>query len=484
MALSEPATIVAGGLRQANRLGRATRLFGTSTFRVAALVVAGFVLAAAAVVGALFLQTNAMLTAQTLRALEQDQASLAGTARIGGMTALQQAIASRVNAGDGDGGGTLLLLVDAAGRKLAGNLDRWPPDLADKPHGGAFLIADGKPAVGLPLALPAGARLLVGRDLQDQKQLIDRMRRMFLLGFGLLSLVGLAGGLIASRLMLARVSQIADTGREIMAGDLSRRIPLAGSDDEFDQLAIHLNAMLERIEQLMNGMREVSDNIAHDLKTPLSRLRSRAEAALRDPAAAAHSDGLARVIEDADAIIQTFNALLLIARLEAGAVEGSAEEFDLSALTRDVVELYEPVADEAGQQLLLGEMPPLAVRANRQLISQALANLIDNAIKYGQPDGPREASITVAVTADGGDVRIAVADRGPGIPAADRGRVAKRFVRLDRSRSRPGTGLGLSLVAAVARLHGGRMLIADNAPGLEVALVLPIGASGYQEGGQ
>lgn len=472
MALSEPVDTWLARAASSDRLRSFARLLGTSAFRVTAITVATFVLTAAAVVGTLFWQTNAMLTAQVLRGLTQERLAFEDIARSGGPGAVQRAVEAR--AGPIMPGASLLLLQEQGGSRRAGNLDAWPTELADKPAGGAFHHGAGQPAAGLPLRLPDGTRLLVARDLQDQRALIDRMRWLFLAGFGLLSLIGLAGGLIASRLMLARVAQITDTGAEIMAGDLSRRITLSGSDDEFDHLAAHLNAMLARIEQLMAGMREVSDNIAHDLKTPLSRLRSRAEAALRTPTGeSAHVEGLSRVIEDADAIIQTFNALLLIARLEAGAVERSAEVFDLTALIGDVAELYEPVAEEAGQRLIRGALPPLRVRANRQLLIQALANLIDNALKYGTPAAGRAGEITLTLAVVEGWVRIAVADRGAGIPAADRDRVRHRFVRLDQSRSQPGTGLGLSLVAAVARLHGGTMLLEDHAPGLRVVLVLP-----------
>ncbi len=471
MALSEPVDTRLASATSSDRLRGFARLLATSAFRVTAITVATFVLTAAVVVGTLFWQTNAMLTAQVLRGLTQERLAFEDIARSGGPGAVQRAVEARAGP---IMPGAALLLLEQGGTRRAGNLDAWPTELADKPAGGAFHHGAGQPAAGLPLRLPDGTRLLVARDLQDQRALIDRMRWLFLAGFGLLSLIGLAGGLIASRLMLARVAQITDTGAEIMAGDLSRRIALSGGDDEFDHLAAHLNAMLARIEQLMAGMREVSDNIAHDLKTPLSRLRSRAEAALRTPTGeSAHVEGLSRVIEDADAIIQTFNALLLIARLEAGAVERSAEVFDLTALIGDVAELYEPVAEEAGQRLIRGALPPLRVRANRQLLIQALANLIDNALKYGTPAAGRAGEITLTLAVVEGWVRIAVADRGAGIPAADRDRVRNRFVRLDQSRSQPGTGLGLSLVAAVARLHGGTMLLEDHAPGLRVVLVLP-----------
>jgi signal transduction histidine kinase len=265
-----------------------------------------------------------------------------------------------------------------------------------------------------------------------------------------------------------------------MAGDLTQRVPLAGSNDELDGLAQNLNMMLDRIEHLMSGLREVSDNIAHDLKTPLSRLRNRAEATLRDGGDCdAYRAGLERIIEEADELIKTFNAMLLVARLEAGALEGSTEVFDLGGLVRDVAEFYEPVSEEQGLELTVdvGDGPEIV--ANRHLVSQAVANLIDNAIKYGRPDAPGGAGvINVSLRPQNNDVEIVVADRGPGISADDRERALKRFVRLEASRTKPGTGLGLSLVSAVARLHHGTVRLEDNAPGLRAVLVLPLARQG------
>jgi len=253
-----------------------------------------------------------------------------------------------------------------------------------------------------------------------------------------------------------------------------------------DRLVVNLNQMLEGIEQLLNGLREVSDNIAHDLKTPLTRLRNRAEAALRDPRGTpALRQGLERTLEESDELIKTFNALLSIARMEAGAGLDRVDILDLPTLVRDAVDLYEPVAEETGLRIA-ASLPPHAVQAHgplvaadRQLIGQALANLIENALKYGctpghgQPDAPDAADITVAVSTRPGWGDIIVSDRGPGIPAGDRERVLRRFVRLEQSRTQPGTGLGLSLVAAVARLHKGTLRLEDNAPGLRVILSLP-----------
>jgi signal transduction histidine kinase len=292
------------------------------------------------------------------------------------------------------------------------------------------------------------------------------------LGFGVLSLIGLLGGLAVSRLILNRIEAITGTSRSIMQGDLSQRIPATGSGGELDALAGNLNEMLDRIEGLMSGLREVSDNIAHDLKTPLNRLRNAAEAALRDPRGGeAYREGLENTIERADDLIKTFNALLLIARLEAGPLEESIETFDLGRFVEDVSDLYTPAAEEAGFALSIETQSGVFVRANRQLIGQAVANLIDNAIKYSRGGEPGSV-ITVRAYRVDDRAAISVGDHGPGISPDDRERALRRFVRLEASRTKPGTGLGLSLVAAVARLHHGEIRLEDNQPGLKVVMLL------------
>jgi signal transduction histidine kinase len=464
---------------------------GSTAFRLAAAGVALFVLAAAAIVGVLFWQTNKVLTEQVLATLGAEADVLSEEARRGGLGRLEEALAARSRP-DGPG---LYFLSGGDGAKLAGNLNRLPPELQASPEGGVFRYArSGVPdagerlGVGIPIALPGGATLVIGRDVEEQRAFADRVGRIFLLGFGALALAGLAGGLAISRRILGRIETINAASRTIMAGDLSRRVPVDGSNDELDGLAQSLNAMLDRIEQLMNGLREVSDNIAHDLKTPLSRLRNRAEAALRDPRREpAYREGLERTLEEADELIKTFNALLLIARLEAGALEEATERFDLGALVRDVAELYEPVAEEAGLSLALRAGAGPWICANRQLVGQAVANLIDNAIKYGaRPSAeslaPSPPRVEVGVYETGAGIEIAVADSGPGVATSDRERVLKRFVRLEESRTRPGTGLGLSLVAAVARLHRGCIRLEDNVPGLRAVLVLPNGLAAPAEG--
>ncbi|MGH6816779.1 MAG: ATP-binding protein [Hyphomicrobiaceae bacterium] len=449
----------------------------TTVFRLIAIHVAIVPIATAAVVGVLYVRTSALLTRQVLQTIVAEAEGLEDFARIGGLKSLADVLAERVRTGNR----SLYLLADAQGRTLAGNLNRWPPELDRAPGGTLFHYTAGEPdaphrlAAGVVVGVAGGARLLVARDIEEQRRFAAQVLQLFLIGSGLLAAAGLAGGVLASRALLRRVEAITCTSRTIMTGDLSRRIALAGSDDELDRLARNLNLMLDRIEQLLDGMREVSDNIAHDLRTPLNRMRNRAESYLRESRdEAGYREGLERTIEDADELIRTFNALLLIARLEAGAIEEHLEDFDLAGLLTDAAELYDPAAEQAGRMLAVSVCGPVMVRANRQLLSQAVANLIDNAIKYGAPLGdgnPEDIRISLTTGSDG--IAIVVADRGAGIPASERERVLKRFVRLEYSRTRPGTGLGLSLVAAVARLHGGSVRFEDRAPGLAVIVELP-----------
>ncbi|HEX5999774.1 MAG TPA: ATP-binding protein [Hyphomicrobiaceae bacterium] len=468
-----------------------TRLLGSTPFRLTVAYLGAFVVAAGIVIAYLAWQTNELLASKAVDALNAEVASLRAEFRTGGSSRLVATINERVGAP----GSGLYLLSDADGTRIAGNLPRPPTPPPKEGEGELFTYTRAaepgqehrRLAIGRSFAVPGGLNLIVARDIDDQRQLAASIGRLALWSFGLLSALGVGAGILISRAMLARIEAVTDTSRQIMAGDLSRRIPVSGTGDELDRLAENLNAMLARIEELHAALREVSDNIAHDLKTPLNRLRNRAEAALRSSEPGVYREGLAKTIDEADELIRTFNSLLLIARLEAGPAAESMAPVDLAGVIGDIAELYEPAAEDAGLRLAVSVQPGLIAVVNRELVSQAVANLVDNAIKYSaaatalvaagaapRPSGGEPPEISICLARAGNDIEIAVGDRGPGIAAEDRERALKRFVRLEKSRSRPGAGLGLSLVAAVARMHGGRVRLEDNAPGLRAVLTVPV----------
>jgi signal transduction histidine kinase len=328
--------------------------------------------------------------------------------------------------------------------------------------------------------LSNGFRLLIGRDLDERRRLFGIIAKGTQWSLLVVIVLGIGGGIFVSRRVLARIDAMTGTTQRIMAGDLSGRLPVGRSGDELDRLAGNLNAMLERIEALMNGLKEVSDNIAHDLKTPLTRLRNRAEEALaRSGSEADYRAALERTIEESDGLIRTFNALLMIARAESGQARGNMDDFDAAEVANGIYELYEPLADDDGMTLAV-KAAPTPIHGNRELISQALANLVENAIKYGKPSAAAQplgikAAREIAIEArrEGDSVLLSVTDHGPGIPEADRKHAIERFVRLEASRTLPGSGLGLSLASAVATLHGGELRLGDAHPGLVATLVLP-----------
>ncbi len=452
---------------------RLIRLLETSTFRLALIYLALFGVSALALLGFLYVATAGVLERQTQDTIQAEITGLAEQYRAEGLVRLKDVIEVRSAAHPQRA--SIYLLVDPLGRRIAGNLDRWP-DVKPKADGwltftvevrGEGADAERRRARAESFDLAGGFRLLVGREVEDRLQIQSLIKQGIGWGLALTLLLGLAGGFAMSRGMLHRVDEINRTTRQIMAGELGQRIALSGSRDEFDQLAANVNAMLDQIERLLWGMRQVTDNIAHDLRTPLNRMRSRIEVALLgEPDRTSSRAVLEATLADAEAMIGTFNALLEIARAEAGSERAAFESVDLAALTQDLAELYGPLAED--KQVSFERICPSGarVRANRQLLAQALANLLDNAIKYTPPGG----AVCLRIQDGASGAAITVADTGPGIPEADRERVLERFVRLDATRSTPGNGLGLSLVNAVARLHGARLTLGGNHPGLAVRL--------------
>ena len=453
---------------------RAPSLFRSLAFRVVVVYVALFALSTGALVAFTYWNTERALDAETDQVIEAEITGLAEQYQRQGLAGLTDVIISRSIRGNRG----LYLLTDRNRRAIAGNLDGWP---SVKAQPGNFIEFDYQRRIGGDLetrrargrifALMGGFNLLVARDVHERYETQRLLTTTLPWSVGLMLLLGLAGGALMSRNLLTRLDSINNTSHEIMEGDLSRRVPVTGSGDEFDTLATNLNGMLERIERLMHGLREVTDSVAHDLRTPLNRLRNRLEGTLMRMSESPQSAEIEAAVAETDRLIGTFNALLLIAEAEAGAVREAMAMVDMRVIVEGVAELYEPVAEEKGIKFELAPSGAVQIEGNKSLISQALANLIDNAIKYTPPGG--HVRVAVEETSEG--AALSVSDNGPGIPDADRGRVLDRFVRLEASRNSPGTGLGLSLVAAVARLHDAELELADNAPGLKATLLFPFG---------
>jgi len=459
------------------------QIWRTTTVRLTALFLLIFVVFAVLLLGLIWWQTTVQLQKAQTDAIDRESLALQRIDAEGGFRATIIAV-GRLAQQPGPG---IYYLADPSGQMILGNVSDLPADVLADPGTFSFNYERPRPvdadesapapqgnALVRSVQLESGLILVIGRDVVERRGYTAIILQWFAIGVGGIVLFSLVAGVLTAVRVLRRVETIDATSRKIMAGSLSERVPVTKRNDEFDGLATSLNQMLDRIEQLMQGMKEVTDNVAHDLKTPLTRLRNRAESALRE----GQGDGVQRealetTIEESDKLIKTFNALLMIARAEAGTPSGAFSELDLSAVVADVAELYGPLAEDEGLELVAEVTEGLRLNGNRELLGQALVNLVENALKYYEPVEGKAGKITVSLKQAGRRVLIEVADNGPGIPAEDRARVVERFVRLEKSRTMPGSGLGLSLVAAVARLHGGEFRIEDNAPGVRAVIDLP-----------
>ena len=450
---------------------RTLSILRTQAFRIVIVYVAMFALSVSALLAFTYWNTERALDAQTDQIISAEIAGLSEQYQQLGIRGLADLVMSRSS----HGGPGLYLLLDRRKQYIAGNLDGMPANLNRQGTEVEFDYQrrvegslQNRRARGRRFQLMGGFELLVAQDVHE-RYLTEKLFSTDLpWTVSLMLILGLVGGAFMSRNMLRRLDQINRTAGEINAGDLSRRVPVTRAHDEFDTLAASLNSMLDRIERLMKGVREVTDSVAHDLRTPLTRLRNRLDDILRhsDPADERTAQ-IESAMRETDQIIATFNALLLIAEADSGVMRGATTAIDLVPVVDDMAELYEPLAEENGVTLEIKPAGATVIEGNRSLISQALANLIDNAIKY-TPQGGR-ISVYTNMTPQGAE--LTVADTGPGIPAEQRVRVIERFVRLETSRNSPGTGLGLSLVAAVARLHGARFRLDDNHPGLKATIL-------------
>jgi signal transduction histidine kinase len=457
------------------------KLLRTTVFKLSLVYLVVFAIGAGLVLMRVGMNVKDLFDDQIDQTVEAEIAGLAEQYRQGGIRRLVETVERRVS----QPGSSLYLVTTFAGERIAGNVAQLPAGVLERPglietrYARTGEIVAPHRALARIFLLQGGFRLLVGRDLEDREALRGFMLRALFTSLGWLVLIGTAGGIFVAMRVLRRVDAMSASAQTIMSGDLSQRLPRTGSGDELDRLATSLNAMLERIGELMKGMQEVSDNIAHDLKTPLTRLRNGVDEALRNARSPDdYRACLEKVVDESEGLIRVFNALLIIARLESGVAQDAMQDFDVAEVARDVAELYDAVAEEQGVTLTLDADASLMMHGGRELIGQALANLVDNAIKHGAPiDGAaQEKIVKISARRIGEHIELIVCDRGPGVAAQDRARVLERFVRLEGSRSRPGSGLGLSLATAVARMHHGALRLDDNAPGLRVTLELPASA--------
>ncbi len=449
----------------------------TTTLRVALLYLCLFLGSVGVILWVVYRSTAGFVERELYEAISEDIGMLREQYERRGLPGLVEAV--RVRSADSHTN-SIYLVTTPGGVALAGNLSGWPDVAPDARGWLRFEVSEtGGPAGGpataqaVTFALPGNLRLLVGRDMSE----LDLVSRQIIASLGWIFAVtaalGITGGVLLSRSVLKRIEAINRTTRRIMDGDLSERVARSGNGDEIDRLAANLNAMLERIEGLMTGMRQVTENIAHDLRTPLNRLRSRIELTLlrpnEDPEA--YRAALQDALGEADRLLSTFKALLSIAQVESKGQHDDFRPVDLAAVAEAAADLYEPLAEEKGLGFAIDIRARPVVQGNAQLLSQAVANLLDNAVKYTPAGGHVVLTVEGAGPESAGSV--SVADTGPGIPPDMREAVLRRFVRLDAARATPGNGLGLSLVEAVARLHRAQLRMDDNHPGLKAGIVLP-----------
>lgn len=450
--------------------GLLERVFRSAGLRFGVIYAGLFWVSAAALAAFLWWSTAGLLERQTESAIDTDAQSLSERYVQGGVAALVETIRQRVDNNIDDD--AIYLLVDAGYRHVAGNLDSWPAAVTlDVDQAELKITRAGAASLAMVhrFQLAEGYHLLVGRDVEAKSQLRRMMADAMIWAAGIAVGLSSVGALAVRMLFRATLADVSATATAISAGDLTRRVKVSGHGDEFDLLAEAINDMLDRIGRLMDGVRQVSNAIAHDLRTPITRARARLEDA------AAHAEGpedlraaIERAVADLDGVVAVFQALLRISEIEAGSRRSAFAAFDLAPVLQDLVELYDAAAEDNGQRLEAEIPPVLSVFGDREMVQQAVANLLDNALKYSPPDGV----IRLSAQAVPGGVQIVVADRGPGMPAADRARATERFFRAEQARSTPGSGLGLSLVEAVAHLHGGVLVLEDNAPGLRAVVIL------------
>ena len=448
------------------------KLLRSSPFRLAVAYASLFAGSALLLLSFVYWSTAGYMLRQADETIDAEIAGLAERYRTGGLVGLTRLIERRL-VRQQPTGSSLYLVADAAYRPRVGNLSAWPQVEAD--NDGWLNFRLGQPegeethwARARQFRLDRGYFLLAGRDMYELESIRVTVVQTVAWGFALTMVLALVGGVLVSRGRIRRVSVINHAISDVVAGDLTRRIPTEATGDDIEQLTNNLNRMLAELEEQVDAVQRVSDNIAHDLRTPLARLRTRLELLRESETEPGQSryELAERAVGEADGLLATFNALLRIARIESGRRRQEFSRVDITRLIHDVAELYGPLLDEAGVRLDIQPESGLTVVGDRDLLFQAVANLTDNVLKHVPSGG--SVSLTSRCSASGVD--IVVADNGPGVPAAERIRVLERFYRLDASRTKPGAGLGLSLVNAVAKLHDATLSLSENHPGLQVTL--------------
>ena len=457
---------------------RIGRLIKTTTFRLALLYTALFAGSVGVLFIFVFINTNIFAERQVEAAIQTEVQSFQETYQRTGLTGLIQAINRRIDPNVRTDG--IYLLTGADQVRITGNLLSWPNNftredtVADELWVN-FTIVDMQQAGpdtadvrALLFFIQGGYQLLVGRDIRDSREFRTQLLRSLNIGIGFTVALGVLGGFLFSRSIMGRVERITQTCRRIMRGDLSQRIEGSGTEDELARLSESVNEMLDQIERLMRGLREVSDNVAHDLRTPLNRLRARLEVAVSNAVDPKEKAELQEAIEEADGLLSTFSSLLRIARAEAS-LKRSFDVLSLGLIVENVADLYRPLAEDKDIAFNVDIDFSTNARGDSNLIAQTLANLTDNAVKY-TPDG---GSVHLQVCRDDNKTVFEISDTGSGIPPELHEKVFERLYRMESSRTSPGSGLGLSLVDAVVKSHGLKLKLSDNAPGLKVTLIFP-----------
>ena len=447
------------------------KLLRTSTFQLTVLYAVILAISTMSVGIFLYWSTIGFLQRQTDQAIEIEITGLGDTYRSRGLNGLTRVIGERIRSGEDEG--AIYLFADSRLRPLAGNLDEWPDLVSAEDGWYSFAVQRNDVRMNARarvVGLREGLVLLVGRDISDLNRLLGLVGSALLWSAALVIALSMIGGIFMSRRVLRRLESVNDVSRGIVAGDFSRRFENRGTQDEFDELSNNLNHMLDRIEQLMADVRHAGDNIAHDLRTPLTRMRHTLESASQLDDATDMRESVSKAIDDADRLLETFSALLRIGRLESGGYQLRRETLDLSELVNDALDLYEVVAEEKHITIETNLESPGHITGDRDLVFQLIANLLDNAIKYT----PEAGAIRISVERSAKATELKIVDSGPGVPDEELDRITRRFYRVDGSRRLPGSGLGLSLVQAVATHHGAELTLANGSPGFSVGIAFPL----------